>query len=89
MLTLSNPLTMLSFAAMFAGLGVGVGTAGGGSVGWLVAGVFIGSASWWLILSTSASLARSRMTPERMRWVNRASGAIIAAFGVAAWISAG
>ena len=89
LLTLSNPLTMLSFAAMFAGLGVGVGTTGGGSVGWLVAGVFIGSASWWLILSTTASLARSRMTLERMRWVNRASGALIAAFGVAAWIGAG
>ena len=85
-LTLSNPLTMLSFAAMFAG--VGGGGAGGASVGWLVAGVFAGSALWWLILSTAASLARSRMTPVRMRWVNRASGVIIAAFGVAAWVSA-
>ena len=87
-LTLSNPLTMLSFAAMFAGLGVGVPGAGGASVGWLVAGVFAGSALWWLILSTTASLARSRMTPARMRWVNRLSGGMIAAFGVAAWVSA-
>lgn len=87
-LTLSNPLTMLSFAAMFAGLGVGVAGTGGASVGWLVAGVFGGSALWWLILSTAASLARSRMTPARLRWVNRASGVIIAAFGVAAWVSA-
>ena len=85
-LTLSNPLTMLSFAAMFAGLGVGAGT-GSNSVGWLVAGVFTGSALWWLILSTTASLARTRMTPERLRWVNRASGVIIAAFGVAAWVT--
>lgn len=87
-LTLSNPLTMLSFAAMFAGLGVGVAGAGGASVGWLVAGVFAGSALWWLILSTTASLARSRMTPARMRWVNRLSGVMIAAFGVAALVSA-
>ena len=86
-LTLSNPLTMLSFAAMFAGLGVGAGTGGSSSVGWLVAGVFAGSALWWLILSTTASLARTRMTPERLRWVNRASGVIIAAFGVAAWVT--
>jgi threonine/homoserine/homoserine lactone efflux protein len=88
LLTLSNPMTILSFAAIFAGLGL---TAGAGTFGLsaaLVAGVFCGSASWWLILSTGVGLLRSRVTPLVMSWINRASGLIIAAFGLAALVSA-
>lgn len=85
LLTLANPLTMLSFAAMFAGLGAGRGTV---AVGWLVTGVFGGSALWWVILSTGASLLRTRMTPERLRWVNRGSGLLIMAFGGAGVLAA-
>ena len=55
-LTLTNPMTLLSFAAVFAGLGVG--SAGGNyvSAGVLVLGVFIGSALWWLLLSGGVGL---------------------------------
>jgi threonine/homoserine/homoserine lactone efflux protein len=84
-LTLSNPMTILSFAAMFAGLGVGAsGPDGPGSVGMLVGGVFLGSAAWWVTLSGATSLARRGMTPARMRWINRVSGGVVALFGVAA-----
>lgn len=99
LLTLTNPMTILSFAAIFAGLGLanaagGYTTAGGYGVagryttaGALVAGVFLGSAAWWLILSSSVGAARSRVGPSGMRWINRLSGCIIAAFGLAALIS--
>ena len=73
-LTLSNPMTIMSFAAMFA-------TIGTGSLG-LVAGVFIGSAAWWLVLSSVVSRLRARVTPSHLRLVNIASGALITAFGV-------
>ena len=88
LLTLTNPLTILSFVAVFAG--VGLATTGSGLRGAvsLVAGVFLGSALWWLILSGVVSLARGWFTPTRMIWVNRASGAVIAAFGLVAVVGA-
>jgi threonine/homoserine/homoserine lactone efflux protein len=82
-LTLANPITILSFAAIFAGLGLA--EAGDpGSAASLVLGVFGGSATWWLLLSGGVGLARNRFTPAAMIWVNRLSAAIIVAFGLAA-----
>ncbi len=86
-LTLSNPMTILSFAAMFAGLGVAGASGRPGSVGILVAGVFLGSAAWWVTLSGVTSLARGSMTPARMRWINRVSGFVVAVFGAAAMVA--
>lgn len=86
-LTLTNPLTILSFAAVFAGLGVGAAAGDYGAAVATVLGVFLGSALWWLALSAGVSLFRSRFTPRAMRWVNRISGVIILGFGVAALLS--
>lgn len=86
-LTLTNPTTILSFAAIFAGLGLGGRVGGYGAASVMVLGVFLGSALWWLILSVGVGLFRSALTPHRLRWVNRGSGAVIAAFGVAALVS--
>jgi threonine/homoserine/homoserine lactone efflux protein len=86
-LTLTNPTTILSFAAVFAGLGAGAAGADYGEATRIVAGVFLGSAAWWLILSGSVGLLRSRLQPHHLRWVNRLSGIVIAAFGVLALAS--
>jgi threonine/homoserine/homoserine lactone efflux protein len=86
-LTLTNPSTILSFVAIFAGLGLGGGGSDYAGAGVLVAGVFIGSALWWLILSGTAGALRGRLTPSGLRWVNRLSGVILAGFGVAALVS--
>lgn len=85
-LTLANPLTILSFAAIFAGLGAGAGS-GYATAAWLVLGVFSGSALWWVILSSAVAALRGRMTPRVLRWINRASGTIIAAFGLLVLVS--
>jgi threonine/homoserine/homoserine lactone efflux protein len=85
-LTLANPSTIISFAAIFAGLGL-TGNTGLTSALFMVAGVFLGSAAWWLILSGGVSLLRGVMTPERLVWVNRASGVIIALLGAGAILS--
>jgi arginine exporter protein ArgO len=53
----------------------------------LVAGVFCGSALWWLILSSAVSMVRSRFTPRVMGWVNRVSGSVIFSFGMVALAS--
>jgi threonine/homoserine/homoserine lactone efflux protein len=82
-LTLANPATILSFVAVFAGLGIaGAGSFRDATI--LVAGVFLGSAAWWLILSGVVGALRSRVRPRALRWVNRLSGAVLLAFaGVA------
>ncbi len=84
-LTLTNPTTILSFAAIFAGLGV-AGDASGSALSamLLVLGVFLGSAAWWVVLSGATSLFRTRLSVRGLRWVNRISGTVIAAFGVLA-----
>ena len=86
-LTLTNPMTILSFAAIFAGLGVGSETANYLFAGTLVLGVFIGSAFWWLILSSGVSLIKKKIEFHRLRWVNRMSGILITIFGILALLS--
>ncbi len=83
-LTLTNPMTILSFAAVFAGLGLGTATNGYRAGGVLVLGVFLGSAVWWAVLSGLTSTFRSRVDMSELRRVNRISGVIISAFGIAA-----
>ena len=82
-------MTILSFAAIFAGLGV---VATGGDLAaafWLVVGVFLGSAAWWLFLSMGVSLMREKVSPAALRWVNRLSGVILLSFGaLALWQAA-
>jgi len=87
LLTLTNPVTILSFAAVFASLGLGNTAGDYGSAALLVLSVFAGSASWWLVLSGAVSLFRTRVTPKVLLWINRVSGAIILGFGVVALVS--
>ncbi len=85
-LTLTNPMTILSFAAIFAGLGVAAG-ARYASAAALVAGFFCGSKLWWLSLSTAVGALRDHLSTSGVQWVSRASGAIIAGFGVQALVA--
>lgn len=86
-LTLTNPLTILSFAAIFAGLGAGAAGGGVAASALLVGGVLVGSTLWWLMLTGAVGLLRSRLTPPRLRWVNRLSGVVLLAFGAVALLS--
>jgi len=81
LLTLTNPMTILSFAAIFAGLGAGAASGNVWGALLLVAGVFLGSCTWWMILVTLTSLFRSRLSTVGLGWVNRVSGVIICVFG--------
>ncbi len=81
-LTLTNPMTILSFTAIFAGLGLAGARGDYGAATVLVLGIFLGSTLWWFLLSTGVGLFRTRLTPEALRWVNRVSGLIIGAFGL-------
>lgn len=86
-LTITNPATILSFVAAFAALGLGQKTEGYGAAVSLVAGVFVGSAAWWLGLSQGVGLFRRRVSSRVLVWINRGSGVVILGFGVAALVS--
>jgi threonine/homoserine/homoserine lactone efflux protein len=86
-LTLTNPTTILSFAAVFAGLGLAGGQASYPAASIMVGGVFLGSALWWLTLSGVVGAFRTRVVPGALRWVNRLSGAIILVFGLLALLA--
>ena len=79
-LTLANPATILSFFAVFAGLGI---DAQSGSALSLVAGVFLGSAAWWLILSFLAGLLRLHLNDGGRRGLNVIAGLCL--LGLALW----
>lgn len=86
-LTVTNPATIVSFAALAATLGLGT------SGSWLrpaavVVGVLLGSAAWWCILVLGASALRSRLTPAVVAWISTVSGLAIAGLGILAVISA-
>lgn len=86
-LTLTNPMTILSFAAIFAGLGIGSERGDYSSAEVLVLGVFTGSALWWLLLSVGVGMVRGKFSPRGLTWVNRAAGVVIAGFGVVALLA--
>lgn len=85
-LTLTNPMTILSFAALFVGLGVTGGDAAGATL--LTLGVFAGSSAWWVVLTAVVGALRSRVTTTWMRRVNIGSGLLIGAFALVAIVSA-
>lgn len=86
LLTLTNPFTILSFAAVFAGLGLASESADAASAASLIVGVFLGSASWWFALSLGVGALRRKLTPRALRWSSAIAGAAIIAFGI--WVFA-
>lgn len=83
-LTMANPMTILIFVGMIAGLGeVAAGSAA--APYWLVIGVFLGSALWWLFLVHLALMVRMKMTQNLTRWFDLASGLVLVIWGV--WIA--
>jgi threonine/homoserine/homoserine lactone efflux protein len=79
-LTITNPMTVLSFIAVFAGIGIEAGNYIDASI--LVVGVFIGSALWWVLLVGVTSLVQKRINSRAMLWIDRLSGCIIFVFGI-------
>jgi threonine/homoserine/homoserine lactone efflux protein len=86
-LTITNPATILSFVAIFAGLGLANTQADYLSAIIMVLGVLIGSAAWWLLLSGGVSLFRSKFNTKALKVVNIISGLFIISFGILALLS--
>jgi len=83
-LTVTNPLTILAFVAIFAGAGLADSSGNAASAAWMVVGVFCGSATWWFLLSGGVGLLRTRVSGTALVWVNRVAGAVMIGFGILA-----
>ncbi len=86
-LTLTNPMTIFSMAAVFAGFGLAGARGSFLSAGVLILGVFLGSGIWWLFLVGVFSIFKRRFNHLQMQWLNRIAGVIIAASGALALLS--
>jgi threonine/homoserine/homoserine lactone efflux protein len=86
-LTVTNPMTILSFAAVFAGLGLAGSGGGHASAPLMIAGVVLGSALWWFVLSAGVSLFQAKFSSNSLKFMNRTSGAILIGFAVFAFAS--
>lgn len=89
LLTLTNPVTILAFIGIFSGLGADRLNGEIFNAGLMVAGVFLGSALWWSLLTGGVSLMRRRIGPGLMRWINRLSGLLLIAFALAILLNKG
>lgn len=82
-LTITNPITILAFLAIFAGIGFSGHQATLGRAGFLVLGVWLGSLVWWAGLALGAGMMRPSFRRDHLIWINRGSGGILLLSGVA------
>ena len=82
-LTMTNPLTIVLYVGVFAGIGLAAGS-GFVDAAVLTIAVLTGSTLWWVVLTSLVAFARGRVSPRVLTWVNRVSGAALVVFGIAA-----
>jgi threonine/homoserine/homoserine lactone efflux protein len=82
-LTITNPITILAFLAIFAAIGFAGQQATLGRAAVLVLGVWLGSLLWWAGLALGAGMMRPSFRRDHLVWINRGSGGILVLSGVA------
>lgn len=80
-LTLTNPMTIMAFTAIFAGLGLGMAGKNYLAAAMLVLGVFSGSAIWWVFLAFGTGRLKHRLGPDILSYISRAAGVVLLGFG--------
>lgn len=85
-LTLANPMTLVIFVAVFAGLGLAEAAVSAMAAAEVVIGIFLGSLLWWACLTLGVARVRHHLAPRTLAWTNRAAGVGLIAFGLALMI---
>jgi threonine/homoserine/homoserine lactone efflux protein len=81
-ITLSNPMTIIFFITVLPGLSIVPGSNPAGSATAFVAGIFLGSMIWWIILGIALGSVRHHLNPRRLLLINRISGSLITCAGI-------
>lgn len=84
-LTISNPITILFFIALFSGLGLNISNGSFVEIFIFIMGVILGSATWWLILCGVTGVIRHKISNKTMNLINKVSGTAIVIFGIIAY----
>ena len=87
LLTVSSPVTLLSFVAIYAGWGIRSLSGRYFAAALLAGGVFAGSVLWWLALEIALVLFRDRFSHGALGWIHRISGAVITLAGIVILLS--
>ena len=87
-MAVTNPATMIAAAGVFAAYGPVDPARAPGAAAALVAGVFAGSATWWLILASLVAGLRERFVDRGLKWLNRVSGILLTSFGAVVIVGA-
>ena len=85
-LTMTNPLTIVLYAGVFAGIGLVAGSSFVDAA-ILTLAAWLGSTAWWVILCSIVGWARGRVSTTALLWVNRISGAALVGFGIVAIVA--
>lgn len=80
-LTITNPMTILSFMAVYAAIGIAPGIGYGNAI-LFVLGVFLGSTLWWLVLTAGIGMVRGAMDARRLGMINKGAGTLMVALGL-------
>lgn len=80
-ITLFNPLTLGAFAAVLAASGVGGNIHSNAQALLAIAGVAIGAASWWLLLTVVAQALRRFVSQSSLQWLNWITGGTLIVIG--------
>ncbi len=86
-LTLTNPMTLFAFAAVFAGIGLERIVGDYSLAPFLVAGIFIGSMSWFSLLTTFVHVFKEKISTDGIVVVNKIAGTLLILFGLFALLS--
>jgi len=76
-LTLSNPLTILSLTGIYTVIGLDTLEVDLIATGLLSIGIFLGSATWWLILSSGSSYFGQRISRSTVHRINQVLGVLL------------
>ncbi|WP_138379762.1 LysE family translocator [Luteithermobacter gelatinilyticus] len=81
-LTITNPMTILGFVALFAGLGLGRLGESLPNALLVIAGVFLGSSLWWFALTEGVAHMKKKLSDDHLLWINRLSSVVVIGFGL-------
>ena len=87
LMTVTNPGALVLMLGLFAFFGLDLGSGYTHSAVLIVlSGIFLGTASWWFLLSSGISLFRKRFRLRQLIAINRISGILIALLGLASLV---
>lgn len=80
LVTISNPLTVFVFLAVFTSSGVAINMEKPYHSFFVILGIFSGAFIWWFSLSGIVSLVKHKINLRILWWINKAAGIIIVLF---------